>query len=173
MPEGEPTLSVEVAIACAGWRRACPQAETLSESAARLAFARGAGGHTPLPIAERVVIGVTLDNDDELRRLNREYRAKDAPTNVLSFAAADPDDPIPPGAPLLLGDVVLAIETVAREATEQNKPLGDHLRHLVIHGVLHLLGYDHENPADADEMERRETEILAELGVPDPYRDTM
>jgi probable rRNA maturation factor len=72
---------------------------------------------------------------------------------------------------VLLGDVVLAFETVRDEAAEQNKPLGDHLRHLVAHGVLHLLGFDHESEAEAAEMEAREIEILAGLGVPDPYRD--
>jgi len=80
---------------------------------------------------------------------------------------------VPPGAPLLLGDVVLALETVRREAAEQNKPLADHLRHLVVHGVLHLLGYDHADAAGAAAMEAREIAILAELGVPNPYRDTM
>jgi probable rRNA maturation factor len=71
----------------------------------------------------------------------------------------------------MLGDVVLAFETVTREAAEQNKPLADHLRHLVVHGVLHLLGFDHENDIEAEVMEGREREILAGLGVPDPYRD--
>jgi probable rRNA maturation factor len=74
---------------------------------------------------------------------------------------------------LLLGDVVLAFETVRREAAEQDKTLADHLRHLVIHGVLHLLGFDHENAAEAAIMEAREIAILSELGVSNPYRDTM
>jgi probable rRNA maturation factor len=76
-----------------------------------------------------------------------------------------------PGAPLLLGDVVLALETVAREANDQFKPFCDHVRHLIVHGVLHLLGYDHRREADAIKMERLETSILAKLGVSDPYRD--
>lgn len=76
-------------------------------------------------------------------------------------------------APVLLGDVVLAFETVAREADEQGKPLADHLSHLTVHGVLHLLGYDHATPAEAGIMEALETAILAQLGVPDPYRDTI
>jgi probable rRNA maturation factor len=81
--------------------------------------------------------------------------------------------PVPDGAPLLLGDVVLAFETVRREAIEQEKPLADHFRHLVVHGVLHLLGYDHENAAEAAIMEEREIATLGEMGVPNPYRDTI
>jgi probable rRNA maturation factor len=80
---------------------------------------------------------------------------------------------VPQGAPLLLGDVVLAFETVRREAADQKKPFADHLRHLVVHGVLHLLGYDHVASAEAAAMETREIAILAELGVPNPYSDTM
>jgi probable rRNA maturation factor len=76
-------------------------------------------------------------------------------------------------APVLLGDVVLAFETVRREAVEQGKPLADHLRHLVVHGVLHLLGFDHEDAAEAMAMEVQEIKILAGLGVPDPYRGIM
>jgi len=74
---------------------------------------------------------------------------------------------------VLLGDVVLALETVAREAADQKKPLADHMRHLTVHGVLHLLGFDHQGEAEAAAMERLEVEILKILGVPDPYRDTM
>ena len=116
---------------------------------------------------------VTLADDDAQQALNRTWRGKDEPTNVLAFPAADWRAPHPDGAPLLLGDVVLAYETVRREAAEQEKPFADHLRHLVIHGVLHLLGYDHVDSADADAMEAREIALLAELGVPNPYRDIM
>jgi probable rRNA maturation factor len=116
------------------------------------------------------VIGITLVGDAEQRRLNHTWRGKDSSTNVLAFPVAGAEAP-PPGAPLLLGDVVLALETIAAEAATQNKPLPDHLRHLVVHGVLHLLGQNHENPAEAEVMEWREAAILAEMGVPDPYRD--
>lgn len=120
-----------------------------------------------------MLLGIVLTDDAEQRALNCAWRGKDAPTNVLSFATADPDMKPPQGAPLLLGDVVLAFETVAREAAEQRKKLSDHLAHLVVHGVLHLLGFDHGNDAEAAMMETRETEILAGLGVPAPYGDTM
>ena len=164
-----PALSVEVAVACDGWRRACAAAPKLAEVAAVAAF-EDAAGEAELPPGVRVVVGLTLADDAEQCRLNHTWRGKDTSTNVLAFPVAGPERP-PPGAPLLLGDVVLALETVAAEAAAQNKPLADHLRHLVVHGVLHLLGQDHEDPDQAEAMERREAAILARLGVPDPYRD--
>ncbi|HKS89611.1 MAG TPA: rRNA maturation RNase YbeY [Stellaceae bacterium] len=155
-------LQVEVSIPCTAWLAACPDAAALAEAAARAALAERRGA---------LIVGVVLTDDDEQRELNRRWRGKDAPTNVLSFAMADAMPPL--GAPVLLGDVVLAFETVAREAAEQKKPLADHLRHLVVHGVLHLLGFDHDSEAEAAVMEAREAAILTRLGVPDPYSDTM
>jgi probable rRNA maturation factor len=160
------TLTVEVAMPCPAWQRDCPDGAALAGDAARLTL-------RVCQAPSAAIVDITLTDDAAQRTLNRTWRGKDAPTNVLAFAAGDPALPRPAGAPLLLGDVVLAFETVRREAAEQNKPLADHLRHLVVHGVLHLLGYDHEQPADGAAMEAREIAILAELGVPDPYRDTM
>ena len=121
-----------------------------------------------------LILGLILTDDAEQRGLNRAYRGRDTATNVLSFALIDLADPAAPaGAPMLLGDVVLAFATIEREATEQKKTLADHLRHLVVHGVLHLLGFDHQSAAAAAAMEAREVEILERLGVPDPYRATM
>jgi probable rRNA maturation factor len=157
--------SVEVTMPCPAWRE-CAEAAALAEEAARLALRRGEA-----PAA--AIVDVTLADDAAQQALNRIWRGKDAPTNVLAFPAADPAVPVPQGAPLLLGDVVLAFETTQREASEQKKPLADHLRHLVVHGVLHLLGYDHADVAEAALMEAREIAILAELGVPNPYADTM
>ena len=113
---------------------------------------------------------MVLGSDAMLRGLNRTYRGKDAPTNVLSFpftprGAADTADG------RYLGDVVLAAETVLREAAERGTAPAHHLQHLVVHGLLHLLGYDHETDTEAAEMERLETEILASLGIADPYAD--
>jgi probable rRNA maturation factor len=164
--------AVEIALPCPAWFRACPEIGMLAESTARLALARGLAA-AGLRLARRVMLDIRLGDDAEQRRLNRRYRGRDAATNVLAFPATSLDEPLPPAAPLLLGDVILAFETVAREAVEQHKPLGDHLRHLVAHGVLHLLGYDHANAADAKTMEALERDILAALGVPDPYDDTM
>ena len=164
--------TIDVALACAGWTRLCPAAESLARGAAELALARGT---TELGLTWQgtVELGITLADAAGQRQLNRDYRGLDQPTNVLAFPVWEPGTRLPPGAPVLLGDVVLALETVAQEAAEQKKPLGDHLVHLTVHGVLHLLGYDHLTQAEAATMESLERSILAELGVPDPYRDTM
>jgi len=114
-----------------------------------------------------VAMAIALASDAAVRVLNRDFRGKDKPTNVLSFPADA--RATAPGAPHFLGDIVLARQTVAREAQTQGKRLADHLTHLVIHGTLHLLGYDHEVDAEAVRMERLEVRILAGLGVRDPY----
>jgi probable rRNA maturation factor len=111
-------------------------------------------------------LAIVLTDDSSIRVLNRDWRGKDAPTNVLSFPAAASR----PGAPVLLGDIVIAYETAAREAAAENKLFMQHLVHLAVHGFLHLIGYDHAAEQDAAAMERLETAILARLGVPDPYR---
>ena len=164
------TVSVAVSLRCKAWHAACPNAEAIAIAAARTALADQLG----LSVAPPLVLDITLTDDIEQRRLNRAWRGKNMPTNVLAFPALSGDMPrLPAGAPMLLGDVVLAYETVAREASEQQKPLAHHLQHLVVHGVLHLLGFDHENDTEAAIMEAREVAILTKLGVPDPYRDIM
>jgi probable rRNA maturation factor len=154
----------------AGWPEALPDCLPICREAVRATLA--ALGFDALGAA--LEVGVRLAGDDELRDLNRRYRGIDAPTNVLSFpvAACQPGAlPAAPaaGAPLALGDVVLGLETVSAEAAEQATPLADHLRHLVIHGVLHLAGYDHADDAGAAAMESLEAGILAGFGVADPY----
>ena len=129
-------------------------------------LAAGGAPHGPLEIA------IVLADDAAVRRLNRDYRGVDRPTNVLSFplaAESGADAFAAQGAPILLGDIVLAYETVTTEAVQQGKRPEDHLRHLVVHGVLHLLGYDHGEDSDAKEMERLEASILAQFGIADPY----
>ncbi len=109
---------------------------------------------------------VVLTSDAAVCDLNRTWRGKDSPTNVLSFPAAGPR---PPGAPVTLGDVVLAFETIEREAREARVPFAHHVAHLAVHGFLHLLGYDHETGEDAEAMEQCERVILSRLAIPDPY----
>jgi len=135
------------------------------------AVARAIAGHVALP-ATRTDAVVVLSSDADVRTLNNDWRKQDKPTNVLSFPS-----PPQPGVTAgdeatighFIGDIVLAEETIAREAADLGIPLSDHFRHLVLHGLLHLLGYDHETDADAAVMEPLETRILAALGVPDPY----
>jgi probable rRNA maturation factor len=164
MSDASALSSVEVAVACSAWLEACPDAAAIAAAAASAVLDTGTE-------VSRCVVDVTLTDDAEQQQLNRIYRGEDAPTNVLAFPQADTAPPA--DAPVLLGDVVLAFETVRREAAEQRKPFADHLSHLVVHGVLHLLGFDHEKAADAAAMEAREIKILAGLGVPDPYRGIM
>lgn len=114
-------------------------------------------------------VSLVLSDDGHVQELNRDWRGKDKPTNVLSFPA-EGDFPMP-GAPRLLGDIILAQETVAREALEQGKRFDHHLSHLVIHGLLHLLGYDHIEEDEAQEMEALEIKLLASMDIPDPYGD--
>jgi probable rRNA maturation factor len=115
-------------------------------------------------LVEACEVSVTFCDDAEIRTLNAQWRGKDAPTNVLSFPTPGPLLARP-----LLGDIVIAHETVAREAAEQDKTLRDHTAHMVIHGFLHLIGYDHETAAEAEAMESLERRIASRLGLRDPY----
>lgn len=154
-------IRIDLRVDDAGWRVDWPAAQALCRKAARAALKMRSTGMT-----QAVELCLVLGNDAQVRFLNRVWRHKDRPTNVLSFPAAVT---APAGAPLLLGDVVLARETILREARAQGKPADAHLQHLVVHGVLHLLGHDHIRAADAAAMERLEVAILARLGVPNPY----
>jgi len=124
----------------------------------------------PAPLSGRPVeISVVLSSDENVRILNATYRGKDQPTNVLSFPMLD-EEPLPENdEPTALGDIVLAYETVAAEAAAQGKTLHDHLTHLLIHGMLHLLGYDHIQANEAEKMEMLEIAILDKMGIENPY----
>lgn len=164
-----PGLEVEVRIAHPDWRRAIRAPAALCRRAAEAALAGGSSqGRGPRTVA------FLLTGDTEIRRLNRQYRGKNKPTNVLSFPMTPEHGPAAPetsrAAPLHLGDVALALETVRREAKEQGKTVRSHMSHLAVHGVLHLIGHDHQDDAEAEAMEALERRILAGLGIADPYR---
>ncbi len=117
-------------------------------------------------------LAVMLTDDGGIRTLNHNWRGIDKATNVLSFPALQPTGPRgDDDAPRMLGDIAIAYETLRREADDEGKPFTDHLSHLAVHGFLHLIGYDHENDDDAKAMEALEQEILAQLGIPDPYAE--
>lgn len=145
---------IDIEIEDEAWTEALPNADDLARAAAAAVLDH--------ELRDDANLTLLLTDDDTVRDLNGRFRKQDAPTNVLSFPApANPDG--------LLGDVALAYGVCAREAEAQGKPIAHHLQHLVAHGVLHLLGYDHLRDDEAEEMEALEREILAGLGVPDPY----
>ncbi len=162
-------LDIAVSVPCRTWRRAVAGVEDVVRRAARAAF------EADPPPAARAEASLVLADDAFVQGLNRDYRGRDEPTNVLAFAnredrggerVARAD-----GAPVALGDVVVAYETAAAEAAAAGKSLADHLNHLVVHGMLHLLGYGHETDTEAEPMERLEIQVLFRLDVANPYPD--
>jgi probable rRNA maturation factor len=145
---------IDVEIEDPAWTEALPQAEALARGAALAALDNEGAGHEG--------VAILLTDDAAVRALNARFRGQDRPTNVLSF-------PAPHNPERHLGDLAIAYGVCAREAAEQGKPLGHHLQHLTVHGVLHLLGYDHMGDDEAEAMEGLERALLAGLGVPDPY----
>jgi probable rRNA maturation factor len=148
----------------------CWQAEAGAEAVIQRAVAAAA------EIADADVgeaeLAVMLTDDAGIRTLNSNWRGIDKPTNVLSFPALPPTGAGgPDDAPRMLGDIAIAYQTTRKEADDEQKPFDHHLSHLAVHGFLHLIGYDHEKDDDAEAMEGLETEILAQLGIPDPYAD--
>jgi probable rRNA maturation factor len=153
-----PTADVLIAAEC--W-----QAQADAEAIVQRAIA-AAASFVELP-ADETEVAVMLTDDARIRDLNREWRGQDKATNVLSFPAAQPPGESPQ--PLMLGDIAIAFETTRLEAEAEGKPFQNHLSHLAIHGFLHLLGYDHLDDEEAEEMEALERDILAKLGIADPY----
>jgi probable rRNA maturation factor len=153
-------LTADIVITADCWQ-AEPGAEDIVQRAI-VAAAEAAPGR-----AGRAELAVMLTDDAGIRTLNHDWRGIDTPTNVLSFPAVA----LPRGGshPRALGDIAIAYETTRREAERENKPFGNHLSHLAVHGFLHLIGYDHETDDDAETMEELERDILARLGIPDPY----
>jgi probable rRNA maturation factor len=154
--DGIPAASIvtDIAILSDLWE-GLPEAESVVRGAVAAVAA-----HADVAVPDDAELSLALSDDATVQGLNRDYRAKDKPTNVLSFPA--PHGP-------LLGDVIIAFETLTREAAEEQLTPADHLAHLTIHGLLHLLGYDHETEAEALRMEALETSILAGLGIRDPH----
>jgi probable rRNA maturation factor len=154
-------IDLDVMVEAGDWSR-LEGAEALAQRAAEAAVA------VAEETDEDFEVSVMLADDAQMQELNRTWRGKDKPTNVLSFPA--PDQPGAEG-PRHLGDIALAYETLVRESEEESKALADHFAHLIVHGILHLLGYDHEDEAEAETMEALEVKALATLGIADPYRD--
>lgn len=149
---------IEVVVENEEWLAALPDAEALAGACLNAAQ----GYETGLVGKE---MSLLLASDEAVAALNRRFRQKDRPTNVLSFPSGDDGD--------FLGDMALARQTCVREATERQIALQDHAAHLIIHAMLHLVGYDHQTDEEAEAMERRETEILVSMGVADPYADAL
>ncbi len=181
------SVKAEINVSTPGeaWQACLPEAEALSRRAALAAVEdaiAGAAIADLVPKGGAMEASVVLADDDFVRKLNRDYRGRDEATNVLSFAAITPSDPPFARAqgrdgdggvrPVLLGDVVIAFETVAAEAEAQAKSLEAHLCHMAVHGMLHLLGYDHDGEDPATIMERLETLTMERMGYPDPYAPT-
>ncbi len=156
---------VAVLIEAPEWSRRLTTAAALARRAVREALSAE-------PPSGPVELSVVLTDDRAVRRLNRDWRGQDKPTNVLSFPMRDGASAprLPSGVPAPLGDVVVACGVAAAEAAAQGKTLRAHLAHLVVHGVLHLLGHDHEADAEAERMEALEAKILRRMGIADPYR---
>ena len=173
--DSDSSPSIEVAIGNGAWRTIVTDPEPLVERAAHAALRdpdamvwvrrKAPPGRAARPIE----VSIRLTDDAEVRSLNRLYRGQDKPTNVLSFPGDDPSSPLEPGQPLMLGDVIVAFETTTAEATASGLPVEAHLTHLIVHGVLHLGGHDHEDDSEAARMEAIETRVLAGLGYADPY----
>jgi probable rRNA maturation factor len=153
---------VEVTIESGDWPDVADIAPLVSRAVSAAAAASG------LVFAADAEVSVLLTDDEKIRALNAAWRGIDKATNVLSFASGAPAEQA-----VLLGDIAIACETVQTEAAFLHISLLDHLTHLIIHGFLHLVGFDHETDTDAEEMENLERAILARFGIADPYRDIM
>lgn len=155
---------IELLIEAPEWRKRVRNVALVARRAARAAAAAA-------PVTGKSELCLVLADDSSLRRLNRQWRGKDKPTNVLSFPSGESlNRRVSAGMPLALGDVIVAYGVATAEAAKQGKTLAAHLVHLIVHGVLHLLGYDHELDTDAERMEALEIKILRRLGIADPYR---
>lgn len=166
MNSAAPDAQIDVAIQDPAWEDIAG-IEGLVTTTVRTALAMA---RIPSAVqGKKLEISFMLANDDLIHILNREYRGKDNPTNILTFAALDDEQQSFAPDVISLGDVILSVQTIDREAKEQGKFLRDHVTHLVVHGTLHLLGYDHKEEDQATDMETLEIRVLEKLGVQNPY----
>jgi len=166
-------LVIDVSIDADGWNDALGDSEDIATQAIlavwRAVCEKGIIA-SALCNSPSVEVSLVLLNDDRQQILNRDYRGIDKPTNVLSFATGPlPNGPALEGMPWLLGDISIALETTQAEAKSQKKTMANHFSHLVVHGMVHLIGLDHVDAAEAEIMENLETEILKGLGIENPY----
>ncbi|HEX2526262.1 MAG TPA: rRNA maturation RNase YbeY [Geminicoccus sp.] len=160
---------IEVTVEAEAWNTTVTDPIGLVQTTAAQTLIEAAPAHL-----RNAQVSVLLTDDERIRILNHDWRGKDKPTDVLSFPAYDPDVPVPPGMVPELGDIAVALETVRRDAAAEGRAAEEHLRHMIVHGVLHLLGFDHETgESDALRMERTEAMILARFGIADPYAEAV
>ena len=164
--DSDSSATIDVVVLAPGWTGAVADFEGVCNRAAEAALAG-----LPKGVRRRCEVSIVLGDDAHVRGLNRTWRGRDTATNVLSFSNLDRIEDAPSLGPVVLGDVVLALETVRREALEGDKPLAAHVSHLVVHGLLHLLGHDHASDEEAERMEGLERRLVTGLGHADPYAD--
>ena len=157
------SVSIDIAVASDLWDELTDLEKLIADAI------QTAAGEAQLELNRPAELSVLLADDETIRSLNAQWRNQDKPTNVLSFPASSPDGT---DAVSLLGDIAIAFETVKMEAERENKNFSDHLTHLLVHGFLHLIGYDHGVDDEAEEMEALERRILARLAIADPYGQT-
>jgi probable rRNA maturation factor len=158
-----PDLRIVLEIEDPRWAAALPDAYEILDRAIGLALSGLDAGGRP------VEVGVRLVDDGAIQGLNRDWRGRDKPTNVLSFPLGDPGPVTDPDFPWLIGDIVMSYDTVMAESARDGKTLAHHFAHLAIHATLHLIGHDHEDDSEAEIMEAAEVALLGELGIADPY----
>lgn len=156
-----PRIHIDIDLQDEYWNTILPNAESHAEIIIEKILKK------QLPDNDEIEISIVLADNDFVQNLNKDYRNKNKPTNVLSFPQTDESDFNMPF--IILGDIIIASQVIEEEAQEQNKTVSDHFTHMLVHGCLHLLHYDHETDEEAEEMEKLEIEILNELGIKNPY----
>ena len=161
------TCTVDISVLDERWEDAIAKIDALTEETVSLALEEAGLSQRFKNVP--VEVSIVFANDAVVQDLNKRYRGQDKPTNVLSFSQLEGPQTLHASPLATLGDIALAYETIMREAAEQKKSIEDHTRHLLVHGALHLLGFDHENDNEAEEMEALEAQILSHFGIKNPY----